>query len=190
MERERIVAIDEIPREGLESKFVLVRVDYNVPLLENETGALEVADDTKIKLSLETIRYLKDSKAKVVLCSHLGRPEGKYVQELSLSPAVDRLRKLEPDTRIDFCSQVLGKEVHEAKSNMKNGDILLLENLRFCEGEEQNDAEFAKRLAEEIDIYVNEAFSASHRGKNDIYKLLTLLSIPQYFCCCRARFCL
>jgi phosphoglycerate kinase len=140
-------------------KKVLVRVDFNVPL-DKKTG--EITDDTRIKAALSTIRYLIDLKAKVILCSHLGRPKG-VTPELSLKPVAQRLAKLlgKPVQTADDC---IGPEAGAAAAALKDGEILLLENLRFHEEEEKNDPVFAKSLASLADVYVNDAFGTAHRA--------------------------
>jgi phosphoglycerate kinase len=140
-------------------KRVLVRVDFNVPL-DKKTG--EITDDTRIKAALSTIRYLIDLKAKVILCSHLGRPKG-VTSELSLKPVAQRLAKLlgKPVQTADDC---VGPKAEAAAAALKDGEVLLLENLRFHDEEEKNDPAFAKSLASLADVYVNDAFGTAHRA--------------------------
>ena len=140
-------------------KRVLVRVDFNVPL-DKKTG--EITDDTRIKAALSTIRYLIDLKAKVILCSHLGRPKG-VTPELSLKPVAQRLAKLlgKPVQTADDC---IGPKAEAAAAALKDGEVLLLENLRFHDEEEKNDPAFAKSLASLADVYVNDAFGTAHRA--------------------------
>jgi len=144
----------------LRGKRVLVRVDFNVPLnMENNT----ISDDSRIRAVLPTIRCLIDEGSKVILCSHLGRPNGKVVEELRLAPVAKRLSELlgSPVTSARDC---IGPEVEQAVSRLKEGDVLLLENLRFHPGEETNDSDFAKALSGLADVYVNDAFGAAHRA--------------------------
>jgi len=139
-------------------KKVFVRVDFNVPL---ENG--QITDDTRIRETLPTIQYLIDRGAKVILASHLGRPKGQVVEELRLTPAAVRLSELlgKPVAKAD---EAIGDAVKAKIAGMKDGDVLLLENVRFYPGEEKNDPELAKAFAELADLYVNDAFGAAHRA--------------------------
>jgi len=139
-------------------KTVLVRVDYNVPLKDGE-----VMDDTRIEASLPTLRYLLDRGTKLVLMSHLGRPEGKVVPELSLGPVAERLERLidRPVRKLDDC---IGEKVEQTVSSGNTGDIFLLENLRFHPEETTNEYRFARGLAALGDLYVNDAFATLHRA--------------------------
>ncbi|MGQ9924711.1 MAG: phosphoglycerate kinase, partial [Armatimonadota bacterium] len=139
-------------------KRVLCRVDFNVPLKDGV-----ITDDRRIRAAIPTIQYLVDHGAKVILCSHLGRPKGQVVEELRLNPVAARLADLmgRPVTKVDDC---VGEDVKKAVAAMKDGDILLLENLRFHKEEEKNDPDFAAELASLADIYVNDAFGAAHRA--------------------------
>lgn len=139
-------------------KRVLVRVDFNVPL--DEKGA--IADDTRIRAVLPTINYLTDNKARVILCSHLGRPEGKVVDELRLAPVAERLSQL-LNSHVEMATDCIGPKVEEAVRKLKKSDILMLENLRFHPEEEKNDPKFAWALAQLADIHVNDAFGTAHR---------------------------
>lgn len=141
------------------SKRVLVRVDFNVP--QDKAG--NITDDTRIRAALPTIQYLRDQGAKVILCSHLGRPKGKVAEEFRLTPVAERLSELlgAPVAKADDC---IGAKVEKAVAKMKPGDVLLLENLRFYAQEEANDPAFAKQLASVADIYVNDAFGTAHRA--------------------------
>jgi len=139
-------------------KRVLVRVDYNVPLAEGR-----VADDTRIRASLSTLRWLRERGAKVILCSHLGRPKGKRVPEMSLRPVAERLSELLGGP-VRFVEDCVGEEVEREAQALKEGEVLLLENLRFHEGETKNTPEFAEALARLAEVYVNDAFSVSHRA--------------------------
>jgi len=143
----------------VKGKRVFVRVDFNVPQDEN----LKVTDDTRIRESLKTIQYLSDHGAKVILAAHLGRPKGKKNDKYSLKPAAVRLSELlkKPVVMMPDC---VGDAVKAEIAKMKEGDVALLENVRFYEQEEKNDPAFAKQLAELADLYVNDAFGAAHRA--------------------------
>jgi phosphoglycerate kinase len=137
---------------------VLVRVDLNVPLEQGVVG-----DDTRIRAALPTIEHLRAAGARVVLCSHLGRPRGEVVGELTLRPVAARLAEL-LGCPVGFVEDCVGTEVAAAVGALGDGDVLLLENLRFHPEEEANDAAFAARLVEPVDLYVNDAFGAAHRA--------------------------
>jgi len=141
-------------------KKVLLRVDFNVPLDIN-TGA--ISDDSRIRASLPTINYLVKHKARLILCSHLGRPKGKVVEELRIKPVAEHLSYLTglPVSTVPDC---VGKEVRNRVKALKEGDILFLENVRFHPEEETNDPHFSQELARLADIYVNDAFGTAHRA--------------------------
>jgi len=145
-------------------KRVLVRVDFNVPL-DEETGA--ITDDSRIRATLPTINYLIDRGARVILCSHLGRPKGRVVEKLRLAIVAQRLSQILGQT-VGVATDSIGPEVEKAVAKLKPGDVLLLENIRFHPEEEANDASFAQALARLADIYVNDAFGASHRAHASI----------------------
>jgi len=140
-------------------KRVLVRVDFNVPL-DEETGA--ITDDNRIRATLPTINYLINRKARVILCSHLGRPKGKVVEKLRLAPVAQRLSQI-LGQKVEATTDCIGPEVEKAVEKLTPGDVLLLENIRFHPEEEANDVAFAQALARLADVYVNDAFGASHR---------------------------
>ena len=142
------------------SRRVLVRVDYNVPLDANGN----VSDDKRITASLPTINYLLEQGARIILCSHLGRPKGEVKKEFSLAPVAKRLKELLPGVNIYFASDCIGEEAERKAAALKDGEILLLENLRFHKEEEKNDPEFAKKLASLAEIYVSDAFGTVHRA--------------------------
>lgn len=141
------------------AKRVLLRVDFNVPLTEDGL----VSDDTRIVAALPTLKYLVEHQAKVVLVSHLGRPGGEVVAQLSLKPVAARLSEIIGQP-VAFANDCIGPEAANAVKALGDGEILLLENLRFHVGEEANDATFAKQLAESADVYVNDAFGTAHRA--------------------------
>ncbi len=145
---------------NVEGKRVLVRVDFNVPLAEDGT----VSDDKRIVAALPTIKYLLEHKAKVILCSHLGRPKGEVNPKYSLEPVGQRLAELLPDTRVWFATDTIGESAKAAIADMKEGEIVLLENTRFHKEEEKNDPEFAKQLASLADLFVSDAFGTVHRA--------------------------
>jgi phosphoglycerate kinase len=143
----------------VENKRVLVRVDFNVPFDRNG----DIADDTRIKAAFATIRYLQDHGASIIVCTHLGRPDGKVVESMRLKPVAERLSQLlnQPIHTADDC---IGPQVEASAAALQPREILLLENLRFHPEEEKNDAAFAKSLASLADVYVNDAFGTAHRA--------------------------
>src|SRR5436309_16142040 len=143
-------------------KRVLVRVDFNVPT-EMRGGKIRITDDTRIRESLPTINYLREHGAKTILMSHFGRPKGKPVEKYSLRPIGDYLHTLIHQPVI-FSHDTIGEVSTKIVEHMENGDVALLENLRFQTGEESNDPNFAKALASLGDLYVNDAFGAAHRA--------------------------
>ena len=142
----------------VKGKRVFVRVDFNVPMAE---GA--ITDETRIRAAIPTIEYLVEQGAKVILASHLGRPKGEVKEDMRLTAVGVRLAELmgQPVTKLD---ESIGQEVEEAVANMQNGDIILLENVRFHAGEEKNDPALAEQFAKLADVYVNDAFGAAHRA--------------------------
>jgi phosphoglycerate kinase len=142
----------------LRDKRVFVRVDHNVPF--DEQG--NITDDARIRATLPTINYLLDEGAKIILASHLGRPDGKVVPEYSLKPIAKRLNRL-LNKEVKLANDCIGPEVKQQVDTMKAGDVLLLENLRFHKGEQENDPVFAKELASLCDVMVQDAFGNCHR---------------------------
>ena len=145
-------------------KRVLVRVDYNVPI----NAELKIVDDTRITATLPTINYLIEHGAKVILCSHLGRPNGQVDTKMSLRPVLARLSKL-LDKPVSFAEDVFDDSTKELVDKMQNGDVLMLENIRFYPGEEKNDEKLAKALSSLADVFVNDAFATSHRKHASTY---------------------
>ena len=146
---------------NVEGKRVLVRVDFNVPI---EQGIQTIASyDQRLRATLPTIRYLAEQNCQVILCSHLGRPRGEVVEALRLAPVGDRLANL-LDRPVQSLPDCIGEKVQTAVKFMAPGDIILLENLRFQVGEEQNDASFARNLASQADCFVMDAFAVAHRS--------------------------
>lgn len=150
-------------------RHVLVRVDYNVPLKDGR-----VTDDARLRESLPTLEYLLQQRAKIILVSHLGRPDGKVVPGLRLDPVAHRLQELlgRPITKLNDC---IGPSVQSAIAQMQPGDIVLLENVRFYPQEEANDENFARELARLADCYVNDAFGTAHRAHASTYGVAQLL---------------
>src|SRR5690606_27942693 len=142
----------------VKGKKVFCRVDFNVPMQNGE-----ITDDTRIQAALPTIEYLTSQGAKVILASHLGRPKGQVVEELRLDPVAKRLSDL-TGKEIVKTDAVFGPEVDEAIAGLSEGDILLIENVRFEAGEEKNDEQLAQAFADMADLYVNDAFGAAHRA--------------------------
>jgi len=155
----------------LEGKKVLVRVDFNLPL-DPDTGL--PTSDSRIKATLPTLEYLILRGAKLILCSHLGRPGGQVVESLRMSKVVPPLSQL-LRRKIVLASDCVGEEVRQKAKVMSEGDILLLENLRFHPEEERNDAEFARELARPADVFVNDAFGVSHRSHASVVGVAALL---------------
>ena len=148
--------IEDIQVRG---KRVLARVDFNVP--QNERG--EITDDNRIRAALPTIRYLLDHGARLILCTHLGRPKAKMEPEFTLKPCAVRLAEL-LKRDVPLAADVVGPSARKMASELKDGDVMMLENVRFEPGEEKNDPEFSKQLASLAEIYVNDAFGTAHRA--------------------------
>ena len=158
-------------------KRLFIRVDCNVPLDKN----LNITDDTRIRRILPTINYALDEDAMIILASHLDRPKGKRVPEMSLAPVVRRLRRL-VHKEVTLAPDCVGDEVEKMVEEMKPGDIIFLENLRFHPGETANDPEFARKLAKLADIYINDAFAVCHRAHASV------VGVPKYTKICAAGF--
>lgn len=171
---ERFRYVNDIDLNG---KTVFVRADLNVPYDENQN----ITDDNRIRAILPTVNYALDEGAKVVLCSHMGRPKGEVVPELSLAPVSRRLGRL-LNKDVLMAPDCIGPEVEKMIREMNTGDIILLENLRFHPEEQMNDDEFAKKLASLADIYVNDAFAVAHRAHASVS------AITKFFNDCVAGF--
>lgn len=153
-------------------RHILLRVDYNVPLKKIYPGEeILVASDSRILDSLPTIKFLLAKEAKLVICSHLGRPKGPQDHELSLRPVAKHLSRLLGDVKIEFFTECIGPEVEERIIQQKPRTVIVLENLRFHSGEEANDDRFARLLAQNMDIFVNDAFSVCHRENASVCKV-------------------
>jgi len=153
-----VLGLDALIARGVHGERVFVRADLNVPLRDGV-----ISDDTRIRASLPTLQRLLSAGARVVVASHLGRPKGRAKPEFSLRPVAPRLAEL-LGTGVAFCGECVGDEARRAVSELGSGQVLLLENLRFHAGEEANDPDFAKALAQLADLYVNDAFGTAHRA--------------------------
>ena len=156
--------------QKLEGKRALLRVDFNVPLNNNS-----ITEASRIEKVLPTIKFLIDKKAKIIIISHMGRPKGKIVPELSLEPIAKKLTNL-LNQNVIFFKETIGLKVIEKSKKISNGEVLLLENLRFHKEEELNSENFSKELSKIGDIYVNEAFSCSHRAHSSVSKITNHIS--------------
>ena len=161
--------IDQVDLSG---KRVLIRCDFNIPL----DDSLQITDDSRLRAALPTINHVADEGASVILCSHLGRPNGEPIPELSLAPVAKRLRRLLGKDVI-FAPDCVGPKVKNLVSQLKPGDVLLLENLRFHPEEEQNDETFAAELASLGDVYINEAFGTAHRTHASIVGITRYMKV-------------
>lgn len=161
----------------IKGKRVLIRVDFNVPLDEN----LNITDDTRIRRVLPTINYALDEQAKVILASHMGRPDGKAVKRLSLAPVARRLQRL-VNKEVGLAPDCVGEDVKKMVDRMEPGDVILLENLRFHMGEQKNDPKFARELGKLCDVYINDGFAVAHRINASI------VAITRYTKACGAGF--
>lgn len=164
------MTLRDIPPKELKGKRIFVRVDFNVPI---ENGVIQ--NDKRIRAVLPTINYLIDHGAKVILCSHLDRPKG-WDPKLSLKPVAGRLSRL-LEKEVKFIPDCVGKEIEREVNNLKDGDVALLENVRFHKGETKNDSEFAKKLSRLADIYVNDAFGTAHRKHASTYGIAKYVKV-------------
>jgi 3-phosphoglycerate kinase len=165
----------DVPQKSLKNKRVLMRADFNVPV--GDDGLIDSNEDWRIKAVLPTIKYLLKSDAKIILLAHLGRPQGKIQEDLRLDPVRARLSEL-LHKMIKKMPDCIGGSVKKAVFEMKSGEILLLENLRFHKEEEQNESSFSKQLSQLGDIYINDAFSDCHRAHASIVGITKF--IPSY----------
>ena len=166
----RVRTVDGLDVKG---KRVLVRVDFNVPMQDGE-----VTDTTRITRVLPTVKQLANGGAKVIVLSHLGRPKGQRSPETSLAPVAAKVAELMGGTKVHFIKDCVGEEAKRGVDALKPGEVAVLENLRYHAGEEENDAGFAKQLAELGDLYVDDAFSSSHRAHASVEGITHLL--PAY----------
>ncbi len=155
--------LKQITDLNVTNKRILVRIDLNLPRKDGK-----ISDYTRIERSIKTIKYLLENGAKVIIISHLGRPKGKYLMELSLAPIADEIEKY-LGKKVKFASDIFSSNLVTKTNEMEAGSVMLLENLRFYEGEEKNSAEFVNRLLMLGDLYVNDTFSCSHRKHASIY---------------------
>ena len=153
------MAVKYIDQIDLNGKSVIIRVDYNVPYDKD----MNITDDTRITATLPTLNYCLKNNAKIILISHLGRPKGKVVPEMSLKPVAKRLSSL-MGKEVKFIEDPISDKSQDEVKNAKTGDIILLENIRFYPQEEKNDIEFGKKLASMGDVYIDDAFATAHRG--------------------------
>lgn len=153
------MAIKYIDQIDFKGKRVVMRVDYNVPYDKE----MKITDDTRISATIPTLQYCIKKDAKVILISHLGRPDGKVVPKMSLKPVAERLSAL-IGKEVKFITETIGQDSLNAVQKLKDGDIALLENIRFYPEEEKNDSEFGKKLAAMGDVYIDDAFATAHRG--------------------------
>ena len=165
------LSLSSLDNTDLEGKKVLVRVDFNVPL--NESG--QITDDSRIRAAIPTIEYLIKNSAKVILAAHFGRPKGQVNEKMRLTPVAARLSDI-LGKNVPLTKSCIGEEAILESSGLNNGDVLLLENVRFYAEEEKNDLDFAKKLAAHADMYVNDAFGAAHRAHASTQGVTNFLS--------------
>ncbi len=157
-------AVSDLPDDRYAERRVLVRVDFNVPVKDGR-----IREDYRIRRAIPTVEYLSQRGAKVIVASHLGKPKGTVVPALSLKPVADRLAAMLKVPAVKFAAAVVGEPVKQTLDALRPGEVLLLENLRFEQGEESNDPVFAEQLASLADLYVNDAFGTMHRAHASTY---------------------
>ena len=168
----RLKSIRELPIRG---KKLFLRLDFNVPLSAPDAeGNRKVEDDTRIREALPTIRFAREQGAKVIIASHLGRPKGRRNEDYSLLPAADRLAEL-LGIEVTLMDDCIGEGVELKASGLQNGDVMVLENLRFHKEEEENDLGFAQKLARLCDVYVTDAFGTAHREHASTHRLPSIM---------------
>lgn len=167
------MSLRTIKNVDFEGKRVLYRVDYNVPLKEDG----KIRDDTRIRETLPTINYMREKGAKIIILTHLGRPKGERKLELSLKPISEKLSEI-LGTNVPLINDIFSEETKNIVNNLRNGEVILFENLRFYKEEEKESEEFAEKLSEYGDVYVSDAFAVSHRANTSVFLLPTLL--PSY----------
>lgn len=171
-----ILTIQKMPRFNrlkdcvVANKNVIVRVDINVPMKDGK-----IEDDTRIKAVIPTLKYLAENQAKVIVISHFGRPEGKVEPSMSIKPLVSRVQELLGSIKVSFVDDCIGEKVKKAVEAINYGEVIMLENLRFYKQETKNDAEFSRELAALGNLYVNDAFSCSHRAHASITGIPAIL---------------
>jgi len=165
------LSLSSLDKTHLEGKKVLVRVDFNVPL--DESG--QITDDTRIRAAIPTIEYLINNSAKVILAAHFGRPKGQVNEKMRLTPVAVRLSDI-LGKNVNLTNSCIGNDAVSESNNLENGDVLLLENVRFYAEEEKNDLDFAKSLAAHADMFVNDAFGAAHRAHASTQGVTNFLS--------------
>ncbi|NDG86089.1 MAG: phosphoglycerate kinase, partial [Proteobacteria bacterium] len=168
----RLKSIRELPIRG---KRVFLRLDFNVPLSPPDAeGHRTVSDDTRIREAIPTIQYAREQGAKVIIASHLGRPKGRRNEEFTLLPAAHRLSEI-LGTDVTLVDDCIGEGIELKTRQLQNGDVMVLENLRFHPEEEANDLKFAQSLAKLCDIYVTDAFGTAHREHASTHRLPSIM---------------
>lgn len=164
-----MIEVKSINELNVKGKKVLCRFDFNVPIKEGV-----IKDDRRLREALPTIKYLIENEARIIMTSHLGRPKGKKVEELTLAPVANRLGEL-LNKDVKFVDEIVGNKVKEVVDSLVDGELLLLENNRFHPGEEENDSKFAEELASLAEVYVNDAFGTAHRKHASTYGVANLI---------------